>query len=232
MKPYYSHAGITIYHGDCRDVLPSLPPADHMISDPPYSEETHAGARTGSLEKKLIDFQSISFADLCLVVSACAARRWSVFTADWRHMVALEKAPPDGARFVRAGVWVKPNYTPQFTGDRPATGWEAVAMLHRAGEKMRWNGGGRRAVWDFTKENNGDHPTQKPLKLYTDLVAAFTDQGETIIDPFMGSGTTLVAAKLLGRKAIGIEREEKYCEIAARRLAQDVLRFDDAGGAQ
>lgn len=87
---------------------------------------------------------------------------------------------------------------------------------------MKWSGGGRRAVW---RENvvRGAHKTEKPLRLLVELVRLFTDPRETILDPFMGSGTTLRAAKDLGRKAIGIEIEERYCEIAARRLEQEVL---------
>ena len=75
------------------------------------------------------------------------------------------------------------------------------------------------------REQAGCHRTQKPLSLVKQLAAAFTNQGDMILDPFMGSGTTLRAAKDLGRKAIGIEIEEKYCEIAAKRMAQEVFDF-------
>ena len=122
---------------------------------------------------------------------------------------------------MRLGVWLKPDGAPQFTGDRPGTGWEAVAFLHRDGARLRWSGKGRHGVWTHNKVN-GAHPTTKPLPLVQDWVRLFSDGG-TILDPFAGSGTTLVAAKRLGRKAIGIEIEEKYCAIAARRLAQEVL---------
>jgi DNA modification methylase len=70
-----------------------------------------------------------------------------------------------------------------------------------------------------------EHQTVKPIKLMSELVSLFTNPGETIIDPFMGTGTTLRAAKDLGRKAIGIEIEERYCEIAAKRMAQEVFSF-------
>jgi DNA modification methylase len=133
---------------------------------------------------------------------------------------------------VRSGAWVSPSCTPQFTGDRPGTGWEACEIAHQHGRK-RWNGGGLPAVWIVNRPLNGSaeraeasHPTPKPSQLLNTLVRQFTDPGETILDPFMGSGTTLIAAKRLGRKAIGIELNEKYCEIAAKRLAQGALPLE------
>jgi hypothetical protein len=120
-------------------------------------------------------------------------------------------------RFIRVGAWVKNNSAPQFTGDRPAQGFEAIAIMHREGERLRWNGGGSRGVWITDVERNNGHPTPKPLSLINDWILKFTDEGETIIDPFMGSGTTLVACAKLGRKAIGIEISEEYYEIAVQR---------------
>lgn len=222
IEPYYDDGQITIYHGDCLDVLPQLEAADHVITDPPYSETTHIGARTGGLgQEVLITFDSITADQLRDVFSAVDVRRWVVATVDWRHVLPLEQCPPSGMRFVRFGVWIKPNGAPQFTGDRPSTGWEAVVMLHRD-EPMRWNGGGKHAVWNVPKVQ-GQHPTTKPDRLVRSFITDFTDPGDLILDPFMGSGTTLRAAKDLGRRAIGIEREEKYCEIAVKRLSQGVL---------
>lgn len=100
--------------------------------------------------------------------------------------------------------------------------------------ELAWTSSQRKSVKKCTVQWNGllgresfrDHPTQKPEKLMLLCVQDYTDAGDTVLDPFMGSGTTLVAAKNLGRKSIGIEIEEKYCEIAAKRLAQSVLPFD------
>jgi site-specific DNA-methyltransferase (adenine-specific) len=214
----------TLHLGDCLDPLTGLASladksVDHVICDPPYSERTHAGART-SIDAKLIDFSSIDAKGLDLALAACGrvVRRWCIATLDWRHIGGLEASPPGGLRFVRFGVWIKPNGAPQFTGDRPATGWEAVAFLHAEDVgKMRWNGGGDRAVFTRNKEN-GAHPTQKPLLLLEDFVRLFTDPGETILDPFAGSGTTGVAAIRLGRNFIGFERDPKYHAIAMKRL--------------
>lgn len=228
MKPYYEQDGITIYHGDCREVLPTLGAVDHVMTDPPYSATTHKGARTGDSRNAgvLVDFASVSVGVVRDVLAATKATRWAVLTCDWQHMLPLKVEPPNGWKFVRHGVWVKPNGTPQFTGDRPAQGWEAVAILHADVKgKMRWNGGGLPATWTHLKVA-GLHPTGKPEPLLIDWVTQFTDPGDLILDPFMGSGTTLFAAKRLGRKAIGIELEEKYCEIAAKRLAQGALPME------
>jgi site-specific DNA-methyltransferase (adenine-specific) len=96
-------------------------------------------------------------------------------------------------------------------------GWEAVAICHRPGRK-RWNGGGRHAFWSVPKAGKYGHPTEKPLTLVLSWISDFTDLGECILDPFMGSGTTGVAAVKLGRSFIGIEREPKYFDTACRRI--------------
>lgn len=150
--------------------------------------------------------------------------RWLIVFSDiesthkWKD--ALERY---GFRYVRTGIWVKPDAMPQMTGDRPGTGCEPCTICHATGP-MRWNGGGSLAIWThYTAKGDGrpeGHPCPKPLPLMTELVTLFTDEGETILDPFAGSGTTLVAAKLNGRKAIGIEISEQYCEVAAKRLRQ------------
>jgi site-specific DNA-methyltransferase (adenine-specific) len=225
--PYYSHAGVTIYHGDCREILPEIPPGsvDLVLTDPPYGDETHAGALGAGGTAALVDFASTTADALRGIMEVAPCSRWWVSFMEWRHLAALERQPPAGWDFIRFGVWVKPNGAPQFTGDRPATGWEAVGIFHRPAPK-HWNGGGRHAVWVEPKIC-GEHPTAKPLRLVRELARLFSDDDGPILDPFMGSGTTLVAAKQLGRRAIGIEIEERYCEIAVRRLAQEVLPLED-----
>lgn len=205
---------VTLHLADCRDVLPGLAGVDIILTDPPYAERTHAGARSlRALTHSSIDFAAITGAELVgLANSFCAlARRWVVMTCDWQHAALLS-----GPSLVRIGVWIKPNAAPQFSGDRPGMGWEAVAVLHRAGRK-RWNGGGHHAVWHCPVERGG-HPTQKPERLVADWVRLFSDPGETILDPFMGSGTTGVAALKQGRRFIGIERDPRYFDLACRRI--------------
>lgn len=233
MTPYFERNGIQIFHGDCREILPTLGPVDHVITDPPFSEVTHLGARSLVSDNRAggsgdnagrIDFDAVDAGFVRCAMGLANPARWTIASLDWRHVGPLETCPPDGMRFVRFGVWVKPDGAPQFTGDRPATGWEAIAILHKLGGKMRWNGGGNRAVWTHNIARE-EHPTAKPLSLLRELVSLFTDPSETILDPFMGSGTTLRAAMDLGRKAIGIELEEKWCEVAAKRLSQQVMDF-------
>jgi len=228
-KPYYDHKGITIYLGDCREILSQLPQVDIVLTDPPYSDAVKKGALTFDKSdarggKEFVPF-SISENDLRDILGKCLFRRWMVVFCDWKHAASFGINPIKGIRFVRFGVWDKPDGAPQFTGDRPAPGWEAIAFMHREGVKLSWFGGGRRSVFRCNIEHQNDHPTPKPLKLMNMMIDLFTSSDEVILDPFMGSGTTLRAAKDLGRRAIGIEIEEKYCEIAAKRLSQEVLPF-------
>jgi len=221
-KTYYEDDQATIYLGDCRAVLPALPEVDLVLSDPPCSDQTHKGARNEALET-FIDFQSTTASEIAKTLELIKLKSWVVMFNDYKHAVKIEENPPKGLRGVRVGIWNKSNYTPQFTGDRPSQGWEAISILHKSDCKMRWNGGGKKSVYDAPREHGCQHPTQKPIKLVEQLILDFSNPGELVLDPFMGSGTTLLAAKNLGRKAIGIELEEKYCKIAAERLRQGVL---------
>ena len=214
----------TLHHGDCLEFLRTLPAGsvDAVVTDPPYSEKTHAGART-SIDKKLIGFASITPDRLREVLAECGrvCRRWVVATVDWRHIKDLEDNPPEGLRFVRFGVWLKTNGAPQFTGDRPATGWEAIVYLHKDGEKLAWNGGGHHGNFVLPKVN-GLHPTTKPLPMVEKWLGWFTNEGDTVLDPFTGSGTTGVACMRTGRKFIGCEIVKGYYDIAKRRIEEAV----------
>lgn len=247
---------MTIYHGDCLEVLEMIDAVDHVITDPPYSEHTHSKQRRGGhdLEAKgngkrtkagISRARDLGFESLKPEVLAGAAahfcrvaRRWILVFSDveschlWRDELTV------GLEYVRTGAWRKLGATPQFTGDRPATGFEVITIAHPKGRK-KWNGGGRHGWWEV--EEMGDpvwvepivlnrgkneprlHTTQKPLPLMVQLLEDFTDRGDLILDPFMGSGTTLRAAKDLGRRAIGIELREQDCEIAAERMPRGVL---------
>lgn len=225
-----------IHPGDCLDLvsgLASLPDrsVDHVITDPPYSDKVHAHFdRTsqlvpGARERGSLNFGSLGEATAREVARHLArvARRWLVIFGDEFTVVQWADAlRAEGVKHIRVGAWVKANPMPQVTGDRPAAGHEHILIMHQPG-RTAWNGRGRPAVWVFQGQDwppRKEHPTQKPIPLMEALVSDFTDPGETILDPFAGSGTTGVACKRLGRSFIGWERDEKYHAIAERRLAE------------
>jgi len=238
MTPYYSDDSVTLYHGDCRGFLAEMEAesVDCVITDPPYSENTHKNVRLNSSDGKGArgnvcvsglrnDFGAIGADDLGGILGACGrvSRGWVIATLDYHHAFTYEAAAPVGLRLMRIGIWLKTDPMPQISGDRPAVGWEAITYLHRTDRRSKWNGHGKHGNWHGGKEQAGLHPTAKPLSMVANWVRLFTNPGDTILDPFAGSGTTLRAAKDEGRKAIGVELDERYCEVIARRLSQDTL---------
>jgi len=225
----------TLYLGDCMDVLPTLDKVDAVITDPPYGESTHANAKSNrgaGHGNKAIDFSSMTASELDQVLVLCGqlCNRWLVSTMEWRHIAKFDVQPPVGWELIRFGVWVKTNPMPQISADRPAQGWEGIAYMHSTiGDKKRWNGGGNHGNYVGSLVTDGAHPTGKPLPLFSQFVDRFTERGNLVLDPFMGSGTTGVAAVQMGRKFIGIEREPKYFEIACKRI-EDAQRTLDMFG--
>lgn len=226
--------------GDCLDPISGLASlsdksVDHVICDPPFEAEAHTLQRrvrraTTADGERVIEVEPLDFSpmteadrDAAAAQFARLSRRWiAVFcqaeaVGAWRS--SLERG---GAVYKRACVWVKPDGMPQLTGDRPGMGYESIVLAHAPG-KSRWSGGGQHGVWTVNKigpddANRTGHPTQKPVAIMEKLVSLFTDRGETILDPFAGSGTTGVAAIRNGRRFIGWERDPKYHAIAERRL--------------
>ena len=231
MKPYYQDDYVTLYHGDAREIMASMgdESVKAVLTDPPYTERTHAKARSNSLDRSdgIREFAAIDDAGLRAAIAECGrvSEGWVVATLDYRHAFEFDANPPQGLKCQRIGVWVKTNPTPQITGDRPGQGWEAIAYLHREKGRSKWNGGGHHGNYITQRAAPEGHPTGKPLPILEDWVKKFTDEGDTVLDPFAGSGTTLRAAKNLGRQAIGIELDEKYCELIAKRLSQEVFDF-------
>lgn len=236
--PYYQDEQVQLWHGDCLDILRTLPDAsvDAVITDPPYTERTHSKARErwsghrgkpDTITEGVTAFAPITDADLLAALTDMGriSRGWVIATLDYRHAFEFDREPPQGLKSQRIGVWVKTDPTPQLTGDRPAQGWEAIAYLHRSDKRSTWNGHGLHGNYVLGVSRGEGHPTAKPLPLVQDLVRKFTQRGDVILDPFAGSGTTLRAAVNEGRRAVGIEREESYCEIIAQRLAQGCLDF-------
>lgn len=234
MTPYYERAGIVLYHGDCREILPTLAQVDHVITDPPYEAEAHTMGRRGALPKTRSGAWSGSDIDIARPLGFAAidvdvrrdvgremarlSRGWILAFCQVEGAMLWRDAIP--AKYVRTQIWRKPNSAPQFTGDRPGMGYESIVTCWAGDNRRpRWNGGGRHGVYEHSVVGHmSGHQTEKPIGLMRELVELFTDPGETILDPFAGSGTTGVAAFQLGRKASLVELEEKWCEVAAKRL--------------
>jgi site-specific DNA-methyltransferase (adenine-specific) len=221
---FYQDESITLYHGDCREVLPALERCDHVITDPPYDAMTHAGAVSGYRPDQLpITFAPLNV-DAIVPLLLEAADRWVVAFCALEMLGTYKQAAGDA--WVRSGFWRRVNGAPQFTGDRPAQPGEGIAIMHKPKPRKRWNDHGMPAFWEYAIVTGGSvrlHPTQKPEGLLMNLIAAFTEPDDLICDPFCGSGTTLSAAKRLGRRAIGIEASEADCATAAARLQQSAL---------
>jgi DNA modification methylase len=243
LKPYYRKNGIVIYHGDCLEVLPTLPKVDLVLADPPYDVESHTlqrrvqRGRDASRYGRVTAFEQVPFPAMTEQLRDASAALIASLTSAWLlAFCQIEGAPlwrhcfeEHSLVYKRTCLWIKPDGMPQFSGDRPGMGYETFVAMHAAG-RTRWNGGGRHGVFKFNKRDPGmggaknSHPTQKPLALIEHLIELFSNDGQLVLDPFMGSGTTLVAAQNLHRHAIGIEIEEKYCEIAAKRLDANARR--------
>ena len=202
MKPYYQDDAVTIYCGDCREIVPSIK-VDSVVTDPPYGVE--AAAWDGSVPYELLtSFMS----------AASGAVIW--FGAATKIGEALRSFDPEP----RVLVWAPRFSLSRTMANGVAYRWHPIYSwrIPKKHDGPTWD-----SMDDATECGNWwNHHCTKPLSLMKKL-CGFCPSGGTILDPFMGSGTTLRAAKDLGRKAIGIEIEERYCEIAAKRMAQEVL---------
>lgn len=242
-----------IIHGNCLYILPSIGRCDHVITDPPYTQAVSDGCQTskrrGSAPAKSysrpLQFSGIDGQEHVYVPAMLdICDRWCIAFCAFEQIGSYESASNQWAQskrknargWVRAGVWRKPVPTPQFTGDRPGVCGEALAIMHPPGEK-RWNRGGCAGYWCSPKsegiERYGGHPTPKPVRLMIELIEAFTDPGDLIVDPFAGSGTTGIACMRTGRRFIGIELNDEYANLASRRIAAEAdgsdLRSVDRG---
>lgn len=245
MRPYYEEAGITIYHGDCRQIMGAtelVDCADLVIADPPYGETTLAWDRrvdgwlTLALAPQMWCFGSLKF----FLAQAFPEWRhvqeivWEKHNGSGLHSDRFKRVHEIVVHFSRNIPWANLYHSPVYTSD-------ATARVVRRKAKPTHHQGARGAS-SYVSEDGGprlmrsvlrvhschgeaQHPTQKPLGIMSPLIEYSCPPTGLVLDPFMGSGSTLVAAKNLGRRAIGIEIEERYCEIAVKRLAQGVLDF-------
>ena len=229
MTPYYEHGGITIYLGDCREVLPMLPTVDAVLADPPFG--------IGFKYESYIDTPEGYGAFVWGVVESTEGKCspgspvfvWQAMP-NVRHFV--EWFPREWRIFAAAKNFVQMRPTPMQYAFDPVLVWWTEGEPWTAGTANR----------DFYVANTSaavsnpaaperQHPCPRPIDQLNHIVAQWVRPGGVVLDPFMGSGTALVAAKNLGRRAIGIELEERYCEIAVQRLKQESL-FSSRGEAK
>jgi len=220
VKPYYDHGGITIYHGDCREVLPTLAPVDLVLTDPPYNAINRASSGLRSFDKGTADNAPVDIATLAAEFVRLANGSIYVWCSDEQFTGWTEAFKGTGCA-TRICAWHKTNPSP-MNGEYL---WLSALELCVFARKPNAYFAERCAhpIWTGPSEPLDGHPTPKPVWLFSRLLIASAPLSGTVLDPFVGSGTTLLAAKNLGRHAIGIELEERYCEIAANRLSQEVL---------
>ena len=226
MTPYYEHAGITIYHGDCGEILPQLGTFDLCLTDPPYSHAHMDGGGFAAARKFYAGGALDGLNDFCLSLYsesliACSPMMIAFCSRDLIPEYAALSCAVN--RKFDLHVWYKSDAIP-FTANTWKSDLEYIILIWS--KKPGWvqcHQSAHSKAWLATINRDGQHPAAKPIGLLEKYIRVL--DAKTIIDPFCGSGTTLVAAKNLGRRAIGIEIEERYCEIAAKRLAQEVLLF-------
>ncbi len=235
MTPYYDEDGITIYHGDCLDVLPTLTNIDLVFTSPPYNLGDMSGG-LANLNGGYLGYndQRRDYDDWQRhVLSAC----WDTLSDSgaifYNHkpiirdrLVSLPTRFNPDLPLRQIIIWYRElgvNWSP--THFLPVHEW--ILVMAKTNWRLRTKSVSHLSdVWRIRPDmNDNEHPAPFPLALPTTAIGSTT--ATTIVDPFMGSGTTLRAAKDLGRKAIGIETEERYCEMAVQRLNQGVLAFDD-----
>jgi DNA modification methylase len=201
IEPYYEEPGIVIYNADCRDVLPQLEPVDLVLTDPPYGLNTKMNGGTWGT----------------------AYRRGDMLK--WDYVVSDE----DIKKIIKSGlnqiIWGGNNYS--LPPSRCWLVWKKPHLPTLSDVELAWtNFDAPSKVYCEKREQHNGHPTAKPLSLMK-WCLGFAPDAQTILDPFMGSGTTLVAAKFMGMRCIGIEIEERYCSLAVDRLRQGILPFTE-----
>lgn len=239
MTPYYEHAGIVIYHGDCRELAPDLPSIDVVIADPPYGDtsldwDTPVSAWVvGLTSNNLWVFGSMRFFLNRAEFNGWKYAQdlvWEKHNGSGFHADRFKRTHELIVQFYR-GKWSELYKQPVKTLDAVRRRIHARMRPAHMGDikrgKYASEDGGPRLMRSIIRVRSTHgyavHPTQKPTGIVMPLIEYSCPTGGMVLDPFMGSGTTLVAAKQLGRRAIGIEIQERYCEAAARRLSQEVM---------
>lgn len=216
----------TLYLGDCLEILPSLS-VDHVFSDPPYEDELHKamGRIKRTDGQDMVD--NLGFAginatrDKVSAAVVAASSGWVIlFTLAEGVRAWRDDLQAVGAKWDTTCFWIKPDASPRFNGQGPARGAECFVTCWAGIGHRRWNAGGKRGVYTHCVNTGrqGEHPTEKPTPLMLEIVSDFSNPGQTICDPFMGSGTTGVACAMSGRKFVGCEQDPKWFDLACRRI--------------
>ncbi len=258
MKPYYEHAGISIYLGDCREVLPYLEAVDVTVTSPPYgqirsyesrgewidvilelfpvtrpggvlvwnvADQTVEGSETGASFRQALAMLEAGFKlhdTMIYVKEGVQFPDANRYFGAFEYMFVASKGSPKTFNPIAdrpnkwAGDTIHGTDRQQDGGLTPTNGLKVSRLVKDFGWRYNW--------WIMANRNDGmGHPATMPYEMARDHLRTWANAGERVLDPFMGSGTTLEAAKKLHMSAIGIEIEEQYCEIAAKRLSQEVL---------
>jgi DNA modification methylase len=210
MTPYYERDNIALYHGDCRDILPTLT-ADVTLTDPPYNVGMDYG---DGVDDKRDDYEAWCAEWFALCPEPVILTPGVVNLAMWLRI----KQP----RWVCS--WVKPNQS-SASALNGWNGWEPVLMY---GKHRKPVGQDFWIVPVSQQREAAGHPCPKSELFWRQLLMDVALPSDVVVDPFCGSGTTLVAAKRLGRKAIGIELREQFCELIVKRLSQGALPLEVA----
>lgn len=223
----------TLYQGDCLKIMEALGTVDHVFCDPPYEQSLHEAKNSlrgrirsdSGPDLKGLDFEGIDAIRTSVVdvVLPICDGWFSAFCTIEGVSKWADAINASAMKYKRACIWVKPDSTPQLNGQGPAQGAECFVTAWCGTGYAKWNAGGKRGVYRHNvnaSDRHGGHPTEKPWRLFVELLQDFTNAGETILDPFMGSGTTLVACAKLGRKGIGIELDPDYFDIACQRVEE------------
>lgn len=231
MKPYFQDDAVTIYHGDCLEIMPALGRFDAVVTDPPFGisdspiqGQGRTGKRAGAVNNWHLpsDWDKEINPEWCSAV--CLASDVVAWMGNWRKRSQVEAAMSHKLRCEI--VWAKDCHVgppcPVAMQD------ERIWLFSHNGIKPREFA---TTVWQvpiIPTWAHRLHKNEKPIAIMARLIRLLTDAGNTILDPFAGSGTTGRAAKDLNRKAVLVEREERYCEIAAKRMEQQVLPLEVA----
>jgi site-specific DNA-methyltransferase (adenine-specific) len=273
--PYYQHAGITIYHGDCRDILPMLGENELILTSPPYdslrnytgctwdwdtfekisnlipgslvsggvlvwivNDQTVNGSETGTSFRQALQFMKVGMNmhdTMIYEKDACPFPATTRYYPGFEFMFVFSKGKPRVVNLLSDKKNARRGESLSGTTQREKDGKTRPISASRVDPgRVIKEFSIRSNVWRYSagymksaKEDYVfEHPAVYPEALARDHILSWSSPGDTVVDCFAGSGTTLLMAKQLGRKGIGIEIEERYCEIAAKRLRQDVFDWE------